>query len=143
MAYLQLEDQSGLCPVICFPDSYDLYREHLAVDKVVFIRGKINNRKEDAAEIIVDDVIPVEVAIEKLPKRILLEIDGDKESEIEKMKELFSDHRGDCQVVFEIKKDGYQIFVEIAEKNYLKPSEDLLRNLEEILGKNSVLMSAS
>jgi DNA polymerase III alpha subunit len=45
MAFVQLEDLQGGCEVVFFPKAYAEYKEKLAVDAVVIVKGKAQTRE--------------------------------------------------------------------------------------------------
>ncbi len=48
MAIYEIEDLTGSCSLICFPDAYETHGALLKPDEVVFVKGKMNTKKEVA-----------------------------------------------------------------------------------------------
>ena len=66
MAMITLEDaKSNKLDGVIFADAYATQHFHLELDKVVFLKGKIDRRREEP-NLVVDEVIPVEEARSRL-----------------------------------------------------------------------------
>lgn len=69
MAHLTLEDKTGPIDAVVFPRTYDVVAPLLENDRIVFLRGKID-RKRETPQLLVDDVIPIELAPEQLTRAV-------------------------------------------------------------------------
>jgi DNA polymerase-3 subunit alpha len=69
MAMLTIEDKSGPIDAVVFSDSYAIAAPLLETDKIVFLKGKVDRRREEPS-IVVDVVIPVEQAVAKLTQQV-------------------------------------------------------------------------
>ncbi len=75
MAMLTLEDLFGKSDAVVFPDTYEKTRALLEKDALVFVSGSIDRRREKPS-IIVDDLIPINAALEQLTLAIKLTLPG-------------------------------------------------------------------
>ncbi len=137
MSILQLEDFSGHCSMICFPDTYQKYYNLLEIDKIVFIRGSMNKQK-DETEIIIDEVIPIEEAIERLSKTLILRVEDHSLESVTQLHEACSMYRGDIKTLIEVKDQNYVTQIEVAEKYYLRADVELFDKIEKILGNKAI-----
>ena len=69
MAILTIEDLTGPIEAVVFPPAYATYFPHLEVDRIVFLKGKVDRRREEPC-IVVDQVIPIEKAYEELTEQV-------------------------------------------------------------------------
>ena len=69
MAHLTLEDKTGPIDAVVFPRTYDLVAPLLETDRIVFLKGKID-RKRETPQLLVDEVIPIELAPEQLTRAV-------------------------------------------------------------------------
>ncbi|WP_372367115.1 DNA polymerase III subunit alpha [Candidatus Uabimicrobium sp. HlEnr_7] len=139
MAQVYLEDLTASCSMICFPDTYHKYSEYLQEDQAVFVRGKMNEQK-DEPEIIIDQVIPMEQGLENLITRITLKIKNKTEDEVRKLFDVCSKYRGDCKTFLHIEGKDIVTDLEVAEKYFLRPGVELFEEIEKIIGKGAIMV---
>ena len=65
MAVFMLEDLQGQAEVVLFPEAFGEYSQCLVEDKIVFVKGKVNLKREKP-NIFADELIMLEEASEKL-----------------------------------------------------------------------------
>lgn len=97
MAMLTLEDsKSNKIDAVCFADTYATCSNALEPDAVVFLEGKVDRRREEP-NIIVDRVIPIEQARQKLTRivKVIIEdapnlnLNGESKQQLTKLREVF------------------------------------------------------
>ncbi|MFP4224787.1 MAG: DNA polymerase III subunit alpha [Phycisphaeraceae bacterium] len=69
MAMLTIEDKTGPIDAVIFPKAYAVAAPLLETDRIVFLQGKVDRRREEPS-IVVDRVIPVELAPEELTRTV-------------------------------------------------------------------------
>jgi DNA polymerase III subunit alpha len=69
MAHLTLEDKTGPIDAVVFPRTYDVVAPLLENDRIVYLQGKVD-RKRETPQLLVDEVIPIEHAAEQLTRAI-------------------------------------------------------------------------
>lgn len=69
MAHLTLEDKTGPIDAVVFPRTYDLVAPLLETDRIVFLKGKVD-RKRETPQLLVDEVTPIEMAPEQLTRAV-------------------------------------------------------------------------
>ena len=77
MARAQLEDIGGAISVVIFPRAYDNHGPLLRAGEPVFLLGTLQMETE-RAELVVDDVIPIEQIWERCAKELRIEIGADQ-----------------------------------------------------------------
>jgi DNA polymerase-3 subunit alpha len=140
MATFILEDLSGRIEVVVFPDSYTKYFDRLSEDQLVWVRGKFLGEGE-SRRIHLLQIMSLSDALEKQAKRMCLRIflPGIEESVFKELKTILEKHRGNCPVFFElVTPHSYRMIVQSVDIDGVLPSEDLSRNIEELLGEHSV-----
>jgi DNA polymerase-3 subunit alpha len=140
MATLVLEDLSGRIEVVVFPDSYKKNYEYLREDQLVWIKGKFLGEGE-SRRIHLLQIMPLEEAFEKQAKRVVLRIflPGIEESVFEDLKNLLDKYRGQCPVFFELEAPhAYRMVAQSREIQGVMPSEELTKDVENLLGEKSV-----
>ncbi len=73
MAAVTLEDLSGSVEAVVFPDGLERFRALLVPDRVVFVSGAVDRRREEAG-LRVEQVTPIERATKELSRAVLLRL---------------------------------------------------------------------
>ena len=140
MAIVTLEDLDGSVEVLVFPESYAKYGPSLKADAAIFVCGMVNLR-EDKPKIVADQVI----ALEDVPKRftkavhIRLSVGTTEDSALARVHEVVRAHSGNIPVLFcFIYPDGRLVFLEAHEQFSVSPTQQFVRDIEAILGEDSV-----
>jgi DNA polymerase-3 subunit alpha len=143
MASLVLEDLSGSCPAVCFPEAYESLKEHLATDAMVFIKGKMDPQKEEV-EIIVEDVLPLKEGLETLARSIKVHIaGGESDIAILELRKLCGFHHGECRLFLSIESDNKVTTISASDKFALHLDDQLLQEIENLMGREAVELRTS
>jgi DNA polymerase-3 subunit alpha len=142
MATFVLEDLSGRIEVVVFPDSYKKYYANLREDQLVWIQGKFLGEGE-SRRIHLLQIMPLDEALQKQAKRVVLRIflPGMEETVFEELKLVLEKHRGTCPILFELESPhSRRMTVQSREIQGVMPTEELTKDVENLLGENSVLI---
>ena len=139
MAILKVEDLDGAIEVLVFPRAFAKISSHIQANTIVHIRG-ILDRKEETPKIIAEDIFPFE-AVYKLISAVNINLSGVRENTFESLKSLLENHRGSVPVYLRLDtpaKSRVQLIV--GEKLYVEPSDQLIQELEELLGEEHITL---
>jgi DNA polymerase-3 subunit alpha len=144
MAMATLEDLTGKCDAVVFPRTYEKVSEHLQTDKLVFLTGTADRRNE-RIQIIVDEIIPIDSAVEELTGSVLLRLPpgGLNQTLLNHLGRILSNHRGNCPVFFELRPSapGDALVTIRGNKRWsLQPSRSLADKLAVLLGQENLLL---
>lgn len=140
MAFAHIEDVSGECEVIIFPEAFSQYYKHISNDSVVFLYGK-TSYKDEVPKIIAEKLIPaVQYASIIENGELFIRISPEKKNLPEQCTAICHEHLGNGKLTFYLEN----------EKKYLRPknmsgiriTEELLKSLSEIAGRENVAVSA-
>ncbi|HEY3299116.1 MAG TPA: DNA polymerase III subunit alpha [Armatimonadota bacterium] len=152
MAFVTLEDLLGTIDVTLFPRTYKEYRESLAEEKVVVVKGRANHReratKDDAQN---DEVGVIGESVTVISngngggngksngnanKKMNIRVGGADREQLRSLRMLLGTNGGDCVVYFHLPANGNtrRVSVEMS----VDPSTKLLSEIESLLGKDSV-----
>ena len=97
MAFVTLEDLNGVVEVIVFSELYKNSSLLLKGEDPVFIKGRVD-AGEESVKIIASEVLPFEQAVGKLTTSVHLRLrsEGLRREDLEAMREIFQDCRGNC-----------------------------------------------
>jgi DNA polymerase-3 subunit alpha len=140
MAIATLEDLDGSVEVLVFPDAYARCSMHLKVDAAVFVSGTVNLR-EDKPKVFADQVIPLDEVPKRFTKAVHIRLPAETagESVLNRVREVLQAHKGAVPVLFcFMYGDGKLVFMETHNNFSVTPSEALVRELEAILGEDTV-----
>ena len=140
MAIMTLEDLDGSVEVLIFPESYARYGPSLKADMAIFVCGMANLR-EDKPKIVADQIIPLEDVPTKFTKAVHIRLSAGttEESALSRVHEVIGAHKGNVPVLFcFIYADGKLVFLEANEHFSVTPTQQFVRDIEAILGSDSV-----
>lgn len=142
MATFILEDMSGRCEVVAFPDSYKKSYELILEDALVFIKAQSMN-ENDNRRLVLSSIFLLSDAIQNLAERMIIRVHlpALEGSVFKEMKKLLKAWPGECPLFFELKtKNSYKVVVQSVDIQGVTPSEELSKNLETLLGEDSVII---
>jgi DNA polymerase-3 subunit alpha len=140
MAYLELEDLSGMIEITIFPE---LFRNNMMVisgDAELIIKGRLEV-EEETKKMIATEIIPLKDAREALSQRlrVYVYLPGMENQKIDRLKSIVEQYPGDCNLTFVLKKpDQFTADFSPSESFRVRPSRDFVFALEQLLGPNCV-----
>ncbi len=140
MAIVSLEDLDGMVEVVVFPEAYAKCSMHLKVDGAVFICGSVNLR-EDKPKIVADQVFPLEEVPRRFTKAVHIRLSTatTEEAVLNRVHDVLRAHKGGVPVMFcFIYPDGKLVYLEAHEHFSVTPAPELVRELEAVLGEDTV-----
>ena len=140
MAIMTLEDLDGAVEVLIFPESYARFAASLKTDAAIFLSGMINLR-EDKPKIVADQIIPLGDVPKKFTKAVHIRISAGttEDSTLSRVQEVLRKHKGEVPVMFcFMYPEGKLVFLEAHEHFSVSPTQQFVRDVEEILGEDSV-----
>ncbi len=142
MAAFNLEDPTGSIEVVAFPETFARAAALIANDAMVVVRGKLE-KDEESARLIASDISPVAELQERLAREVMIRLaappHGRKTFEL--LADVFTQHRGDRRVSFELLLSGgaQPLRVKAAlEGVRVRPSASLIADVERVCGQGSV-----
>lgn len=139
MAIITLEDLEGQIDATIFAetlaDILKKYPDAVGVEQIVFVKGKVDRRRETPG-IIVNEIIPVQEAISRLTRGVKVEIDvPDQAAEIlTQLKGVLAKHRGNCETFLQVcLPDLRRALIRLDKQWHVKPSAMLKTDLESAL----------
>ncbi|MBI4179905.1 DNA polymerase III subunit alpha [bacterium] len=140
MAFVKAEDGDAEIDVIFFADAYQRYKAILTPGMPLLLRGRLE-KKGASVTLLADQAVGVDQP-DKLYESIFLKLDQETGMDtMKKVKQILKDHPGDRPVHVEMPESG-GIF-EFRLGWSCRPSADLRRRLETVLGPHSVFFLKS
>ncbi|MDY7010492.1 MAG: DNA polymerase III subunit alpha [Planctomycetota bacterium] len=145
MAILTIEDLTGSAECVVFAETFDRMGEILNEGAIVFLTGKVDRRRQ-SPQIIVDQAVPVDQAIESLTGAVTVRLEKVlDENNLEKLGDILSRHRGQCPVHLEVTPagvSGMRVAIRSAGQWSIAPDRQLYKELCELAGNENVVLIA-
>ncbi|MDI6731703.1 MAG: DNA polymerase III subunit alpha [Candidatus Margulisbacteria bacterium] len=134
MLVCNIEDLSGVVPLIVFPKTYGKHAAMLNNDEVIIVKGKINrDMRTEEFNVIAEEIIPMET-LEKV-RSLYIELVGVQDPQVlARMKEILLFFTGTDPVYIMI--DGKSIA--LGKTYQVDISPELVNQLEQLLGTGAV-----
>jgi DNA polymerase-3 subunit alpha len=139
MGFAKLEDLTGSCELVIFPDTYAKFEPIFKDDKPVLLAGGLEDN-EGQYKIMVDNIATLDDILKK-SKKIIFNLDLLDESEFEKLNSVLKDFSGSTPVSLKIKIKEFDRVVEIdhPELQGLVINNDLFDNIQSSFGRTDFL----
>ena len=145
MAILTVEDLTGSCDAVVFSDAYERLAKLLTDEAIVFVSGRIDRRRE-SPQIIVDQVIPVEQAVEQLTASVLVRLENPRDNAaLMGLAELLRRHRGRVPVFLEVApaaRAELRVIVRPGNEWQVAPSQKFYDELCQLAEQKNVVLKA-
>jgi DNA polymerase III subunit alpha len=142
MAVVTLEDRQGSIEVVVFPEAYAKSSAVIDAGGLVLVRGKYE-RDDESARVFASEIIAIDSVRERLAREVGIRLvmpPHDRDT-IQQLFDLFTRHRGDRRLVFDVElrtAHPLRVRADIAAQFRVRPSETLVAEVEKICGSGSV-----
>ncbi len=140
LAVLSIEDLTGSMEAIVYSEELEKFGERIGMDKIVFLKGTIDRRRE-APTLRVSDVILLEDGPAELAEAIIIEIDaqGMDAAMLSRLREVCASHSGDREFYLRIRRSGEMTtLVRCGPEVRVRPGPKFVAAVEALLGEGSV-----
>jgi DNA polymerase-3 subunit alpha len=142
MAVFTLEDAIGGVEIVAFPEAYARAAAYIESGTLVLVRGKLE-RDDETVRILATEIAPLDSVRERLAREVAIHLRKPADrGMLESLGEIFSRHRGDRKVSFEVEtgEPGNRLLVrvEVSAQIRVRPSPALISEVEQIVGTGSV-----
>jgi DNA polymerase III subunit alpha len=142
MAVFTLEDAAGGVEVVVFPEAYQRAVSLIEPGTLVMVRGKLE-RDDESTRVLASEILPLDSVRERLAREVAICVRRPADrGTFEALGEVFSRHRGDRRVSFEIELPGgtsrLRVKADVSSQIRVHPSSSLIAEVEQIVGQGSV-----
>lgn len=137
MAFAKVEDLSGQCELIIFPDTYAKYESLVKDERPMVVMGSLEN-EEGSVKIFVESLTPMEEMLKKT-KRAILRLDRLQENELEKVYSIFREHQGVTDLTLEMNLDQRQVLMKSDEIAGINISNELFEGVHREMGRTDFI----
>jgi DNA polymerase-3 subunit alpha len=135
MAVFILEDLQGSAEVVMFPDVLNSYGDLLIEDTVVFVKGKVDYRREKP-NIITVELISLEQITEKLATKVRIRLSAEDvtKEKVAMIKSICQRHRGKSPVYVTVRTDKGRVSATADRDFAVNPDVDFCRQMRQLVG---------
>jgi DNA polymerase-3 subunit alpha len=142
MAVFTLEDSEGGVEVIAFPEAYQRAGSLIEPGTMVLVRGKLE-RDDESVRVLASEISSIESVRERLTREVAIRLTVPAGRGLfEALGEIFSRHRGDRRVSFEIELPGdsrrLRVTADVSSQIRVRPSSRLIAEVEQVVGRGAV-----
>jgi DNA polymerase III subunit alpha len=141
MAVFTLEDADGGIEVIVFPETYQRSAALIETGTMVLVRGKLE-RDDETVRILASEIVGIDSVRERVAREVAILVRMPGRGIFEALGEVFSRHRGDRRVSFDIELPStprpLRVKADLSAHIRVKPSPTLIAEVEQIVGTGSV-----
>jgi DNA polymerase III subunit alpha len=142
MAVFTLEDAQGSVEIITFPEAFQRSAALIEVGTMVLVRGRLE-RDEETVRIVASDIAPIESVRERLAREVAIHLRQPADrGTLETLGEIFSRHRGDRKVSFEVETgeppNRLRVKLDVSSQIRVRPSSTLIAEVEQLVGAGAV-----
>lgn len=141
MAFVTISDTSGDCSLTLFPTKYRQFIELLTDKTVLYVEGKVESKREGIPQIIVNQMDDVEkITGSQTDKKCFIRIQEEQNNNetLEKMKNVMMRSKGNIPVVLYYVQSNKKIG--LAEESWINDTPELIEELENLLGKENIVI---
>ena len=138
MAVFTLQDLQGQVEVVMFPDVLSEYGDILVEDAVVFVKGKLDYRRE-RPNILAAELIRLEDVREKLAAKVKIGLDakGVTKERVAQIKSICEHHKGRSPVYVAVRTDKGRVYAAADKELSVNPDLDFCRKMRQLVGEEN------
>jgi len=138
MAVFALEDLQGQVDVVMFPDVLNTFNNVLVADTVVFVKGKLDYRRE-RPNILAVELITLDQVREKLAAKVRIRLDARDvtKEKVAMIKSLCRHHKGRSPVYVAIRTDKGKVYAAADKELSVNPDLDFCRKMRQLVGEEN------
>ncbi|MDH3294953.1 MAG: DNA polymerase III subunit alpha, partial [Acidimicrobiia bacterium] len=138
MAVFTLEDLTDSVEAMVFPRTFGDYGHLLEDDRIVVVRGRLDNREESPKLMVQSiDVFEADLVGSAPPLRLQVRPDQLSDALIRKLRAILVDHPGDAPVYIHLSEASA---VRLADQYCVDTSNGLVPDLRVLLGEHAVVV---
>jgi len=138
MAVFALEDLQGQVEVVMFPDVLNKFNRVLVQDTVVFVKGKLDYRREKP-NIVAVELITLEEVREKLAAKVTIRLDaGDVTKEkVAEIRSICEHHKGKSPVYVAVRTERGKVYAAVDKSLSVNPDVEFCRKMKQLVGEEN------
>jgi DNA polymerase-3 subunit alpha len=138
MAVFTLEDLQGQVEVVMFSDVLNKFAELLLKDTIVFVKGKLDYRREKP-NIIAVELITLDQVREKLAAKVKIRLNAKDitKEKVAAIKSICQHHRGQSPVYVAVRTDKGRVYATADRELSVNPDLEFCRKMRQLIGEEN------
>jgi DNA polymerase-3 subunit alpha len=138
MAVFILEDPQGQVDVVMFPNTLNRFGDVLVKDAVVFVKGKLDWRREKA-NILAEELIALDDVRKKLAATVRIRLDATDvtEEKVIAIRSICQHHRGKSPIYVAVRTDKGRVYAAADKELSVNPDLDFCRKMRQLVGEEN------
>jgi DNA polymerase-3 subunit alpha len=138
MAVFTLEDLQGQVEVVMFSDVLNKFAELLLKDTIVFVKGKLDYRREKP-NIIAVELITLDQVREKLAAKVKIRLNAKDitKEKVAAIKSICQHHRGQSPVYVAVRTDKGRVYATADRGLSVNPDLEFCRKMRQLIGEEN------
>lgn len=137
MAFLEVEDLTGIIECIVFPKVYSKYYQILTEGTALKIDATASIRSEEPARLMADTIIRLD-DIEVKKAKLYIKLDNADEKELRKLKQICAEHSGDVPTVIYL--SSKKKYVSAPSEYNSDATDECIKTLQKAFGTGNVVV---
>jgi DNA polymerase-3 subunit alpha len=139
MVFVTLEGLEGSVEVIVFPSTYQRYRELIAEDRAVLVKGRVDI-KEDNIKVIAQEIMGLS-ADERVEPALYIQLSAEnfKRELVDRLKTVLGTYPGESSVYIRVKDKDKTTTFRLGSQYRVATENGLFAELKELLGPRAAL----
>jgi DNA polymerase III subunit alpha len=138
MAVFVLEDLQGHTEVVLFPETLNKFADYMVEDGVVFVKGKVDCRREKP-NVFAEELISLEEVTDKLAAKVKIRLDAKEvtQEKVAMIKSICTKHRGKSPVFVSVKTDKGSVYTAADKKLSVNPDVEFCKKMRQLVGEEN------
>jgi len=138
MVVFALEDLQGQVDVVMFPDVLNTFNNVLVADTVVFVKGKLDYRRE-RPNVLAVELITLDEVREKLAAKVKIRLDAKEvtKEKVAMIKSICRHHKGRSPVYVAVRTDKGRVYAAADKELSVNPDLDFCRKMRQLVGEEN------
>ncbi len=142
MAVFTLEDLQGQVEVVMFPDMLNRFNDVLIADTIVFVKGKLDYRRE-RPNILAAELIPLDEVRDKLAAKVRIRLNAKDvtKEKVAMIKSICQHHKGRSPVYVTVRTDKGRVSAVADRGLSVNPDLDFCRKMKQLVGEDNLQLT--
>jgi DNA polymerase-3 subunit alpha len=142
MAVFTLEDLQGQIEVVMFPDALNSFSNILNPDAIVFVKGKLDYRRE-RPNILAAELITLDEVRDKLAAKVRIRLNAKDvtKEKVATIKSICQHHKGRSPVFVTIRTDKGRVSATADKGLSVNPDLDFCRKMRQLVGEDNLQLT--
>jgi DNA polymerase-3 subunit alpha len=142
MAFITLDDRSARMEIRLFSETYEKCRQSIVMDQVLVVQGSLVwDEFSESLRLNAERALDLDTARNEYARRLLIQLEASRFGNglLDHLAATLAPYRqGNCPVCIDYRGAGAQAEIVFGRDWQVKPAEELLRRLRELVGEEHV-----